>query len=121
MNPKQELSLAPGAVAAVAPSRSRRRPIAAAVATVALAALGLRLTVLAPGRTADEGRTTGTTTAAQTEDPDCLAAGHVDIRVTGLTPDLIPLLPADYSYFNLTDDRCSPVRWNPCEPVHFAV
>ncbi|MGH9154810.1 MAG: matrixin family metalloprotease [Acidimicrobiales bacterium] len=106
--------------------RTRRRPaVLAAVASLVVAAVVLRLTVLAPAGgnrvSAGSAPTTVAIDEAGTEDPDCLAAGHVDRKVTGLTPADIPLLPADYSFFALRDDGCTPVRWNPCEPVHYVI
>lgn len=104
----------------------RRRPfpaVAAVVAVVVLAVVLVRLTVLAPAD--DDDAASAPTVAAggagAPPDPNCTATGHVDLRVTGLTPAEIPLLPADYSFFNLRDDRCTPIRWNPCEPVHYVV
>ncbi len=104
---------------------ARRRPfpaVAAALVAVVLAAVLLRFTVLAPAD--DEPAASSSAVPARgatTPDPACPATGHVDLRVTGLTPAQIPLLPADYSFFNLRDDGCAPIRWNPCEPIHFVV
>lgn len=115
-----------GTVVAVVPPRSRLPAVTAAVVAVVLAGVLLRLTVLAPGDGGNGVSTVSIPTAAGiddagTEDPDCLAAGHRNLRVTGLTPAEIPLLPADFAFFNLRDDGCTPVRWNPCEPVHYVI
>jgi hypothetical protein len=53
--------------------------------------------------------------------PDCPAAGHQDTYASGLTPDRIPSLPAGFSFTFVKADNCSPVRWDPCQPVHFVV
>lgn len=99
----------------------------AAVALVVVLAVGLRLTVLAPGEArpttlaADAGPGGATTIAPGLGGGGCSAEGHRDTRATGLTPDEIPTLPPDYSFFQVAADSCSPVRWNPCEPVHFVI
>lgn len=62
-----------------------------------------------------------TQVAAGVVDPRCVATGHIDTRVTGLTPEDIPTLPADFSFFNVAADGCTPVRWNPCEPIHYVI
>ena len=50
----------------------------------------------------------------------CPAEGHTDnFGVSGLRPDDIPRLPNTYSFFAIRDDGCNPVRFNPCEPVHY--
>jgi hypothetical protein len=59
--------------------------------------------------------------AAPADDPACPAAGHVDTHASGLTPDRIPSLPSGYSFFAVKGDGCSPVRFNPCQPVHYVM
>jgi hypothetical protein len=51
----------------------------------------------------------------------CPAEGHVDTHVSGLTPDRIPTLPAGYSFGAVKADGCSPVRFDPCQPVHYVM
>ena len=51
----------------------------------------------------------------------CVVDGHADPRVTGLEPDDIPTLPGDFSFFGIASDGCHPVRWNPCEPIHYVI
>ncbi|HVM03076.1 MAG TPA: matrixin family metalloprotease [Acidimicrobiales bacterium] len=51
----------------------------------------------------------------------CPVAGHVDARVSGVEREAIPTLPARYSFWEVASDACSPVRWDPCRPVHFVV
>lgn len=60
---------------------------------------------------------TGTSTPGAA---NCPAEGHVDrFGVTGLKPDDIFQLPNTYSFLSVRSDGCSPVRFNPCEPVHY--
>ncbi|MFP5318795.1 MAG: matrixin family metalloprotease [Acidimicrobiia bacterium] len=50
----------------------------------------------------------------------CPAEGHVDqFGVRGLNRDEIARLPDTYTFLRVQPDGCSPVRFNPCEPVHF--
>jgi hypothetical protein len=51
--------------------------------------------------------------------PDCPAAGHRDTFASGLTPERIPDLPSGYSFTFVTADGCTPVRFDPCQPVHY--
>jgi hypothetical protein len=51
----------------------------------------------------------------------CVAEGHRDTHVSGLTPDRIPTLPSGWSFSFVKDDGCSPVRFNPCQAVHFVM
>jgi hypothetical protein len=39
--------------------------------------------------------------------------------VNGLRPDDIPRLPNTYSFLYVKSDGCTPLRFNPCEPVHY--
>ena len=67
----------------------------------------------------------GSTDGAGTENPvdqrpsDCPAAGHADTFASGLTPDRIPGLPNGYSFTFVRGDGCTPVRFDPCQPVHY--
>jgi hypothetical protein len=50
----------------------------------------------------------------------CPADGHVDtLGVRGLTPNEIANLPITYTFLHVQDDKCTPSRFNPCEPVHY--
>ena len=50
----------------------------------------------------------------------CPAEGHVDtLGVRGLTPNEIANLPITYTFLHVGPDRCTPARFNPCEPVHY--
>jgi hypothetical protein len=53
--------------------------------------------------------------------PACPAQDHVDTRVSGLAPDRIPTLPSGYSFSAVKADGCSPVRFDPCQPVHYVM
>lgn len=59
--------------------------------------------------------------SASATDPACPAKGHVDTHASGLRPDRIPTLPSEYSFSFVRTDGCTPVRFNPCEPVHYVV
>ncbi|MGH9164372.1 MAG: hypothetical protein ACRDZW_02520, partial [Acidimicrobiales bacterium] len=104
--------------------RSRPTRVIGAVVALALVGLLLRLTVLSPqdqpqARVATAPPSTGVIPVA--ENPACPAEGHEDRRVTGLTPNDIPLLPPDYSFLHLAQDGCRPIRWNPCESIHYVI
>jgi len=50
----------------------------------------------------------------------CPAKDHRDPRgISGLRPDDIPRLPSSYSFLFVLADGCTPVRFNPCEPIHY--
>lgn len=120
---------------------ARFSPVAAGVAILAVVALtfGLQLTLLSSddssstalsagassGSTATTGATgtgaTSVTVGTADDHGDCPAEAHRDTRATGLTPEQIPSLPADFSFFQVASDDCLPVRWNPCEPIHFVI
>ncbi len=50
------------------------------------------------------------------DDPACPARGH-DNRDRGTSG----ALPFNYSFLFTTADGCKPLRFNPCEPVHFVI
>ncbi len=119
------------------PARFNGRSAATVAVAVLVLAAGLRFTVLAPDdKPTDQqagARATGTadtgtddvsassTLGGAEEGGSCAAEGHRDTRATGLTPEDIPSLPPDYAFFQVASDNCSPVRWNPCEPVHYVI
>ncbi|HET7488057.1 MAG TPA: matrixin family metalloprotease [Acidimicrobiales bacterium] len=94
----------------------------AVLAVVIVLAVALRLTVLAPS-------SRPSSASAAISQPEntvvtasaCPADGHRDGRANGLTPAEIPNLSHDYSFSQLTSNGCTPVRWNPCEAVHFVI
>jgi hypothetical protein len=50
----------------------------------------------------------------------CPAEGHVDtMGVRSLLPNEIARLPITYTFLHVGPDRCTPARFNPCEPVHY--
>jgi hypothetical protein len=50
----------------------------------------------------------------------CPATGHTDAYgIRGLDPAEIDKLPNAYAFLRVKADGCSPVRFNPCEPVHY--
>lgn len=106
-----------GTVTRPIPARNRRAVAAGVVALAALLVVGL---VVAAGG-GDSGSTVAASGGTTTAVPGCVVSGHVDPRVTGLTPEDIPKLPADFSFFEVASDGCSPVRWNPCESVHYVI
>ena len=52
---------------------------------------------------------------------DCPAAGHRDTFASGLTPERIPNLPNGYSFTFVKEDGCAPVRFDPCQPIHYVL
>ncbi|MGH9177223.1 MAG: matrixin family metalloprotease [Acidimicrobiales bacterium] len=107
-----------GTVARPVPPPARRAVAAGVVALAVLLLIGL---VVASGGGDPEPSVVASGSSSTTAAPDCIVTGHVDQRVTGLTPEDIPKLPADFSFFEVAADGCSPVRWNPCEPVHYVI
>jgi hypothetical protein len=103
-----------------APAVTRRRVtpllVVAVVAVAALVAVGLAL--------ASRGSSPATDVVAGGDSPAanaCPAKGHGDAVgvVRGLQPDEIANLPNSFSFLRVGSDGCHPVRFNPCEPVHF--
>ena len=87
--------------------------------------LGMTLLLAACGGSGDEADldlgAAPAAPAAPASLPECPAAGHVDTHVSGLTPDRIPTLPSEYSFSAVKADGCSPVRFDPCQPVHYVM
>jgi hypothetical protein len=106
-----------GTVDRPGPPPARRAMVAGAVALAALLVAGV---VVASGGD-DPEPSVSASGSSTTVAADCIVNGHIDQRVTGLTPEDIPKLPADFSFFEVASDGCSPVRWNPCEPVHYVI
>jgi hypothetical protein len=84
-----------------------------------LAGALLGLAACSSGGGVDEAATDSPPAAAGT--PACPAEGHKDTHASGLTPDRIPTLPNGYSFTFVKADNCTPVRWDPCQPVHYVV
>ncbi len=95
-----------------------RTPIIVAV-VVALLVVAIAAVAFA-GSGGDE--STGSTVpaasggAAPGDDPACPARGH-DNRDRGTSG----ALPFNYSFLFTTPDGCKPIRFNPCEPIHFVI
>ena len=88
--------------------------LVAAVLAVALVAAG---GVFSKGSSSSKEAEAPATSAIR---PGCPVDGHVDrFGVSGLSPDDIFQLPNTYSFFGVRSDGCTPVRFNPCEPVHY--
>jgi hypothetical protein len=101
-----------------------RTLVGAAVVGAVVLALVLALTVFTNGSRststspskAGAGSAVATTVAASS----CPAAGHGDVyQANGLHPEDIQNLPNTYSFLRVKPDGCSPVRFNPCEPIHW--
>lgn len=91
--------------------RARHRVAVAAVAVAVLA-----------GGCGGAGSQAGLEDPSSTDtaaDAACPAAGHVDTHVSGLSPDRIPTLPSGYSFSFVKADRCTPIRFDPCQTVHY--
>ncbi|MDQ3897413.1 MAG: M10 family metallopeptidase domain-containing protein, partial [Actinomycetota bacterium] len=95
---------------------SRRAPVIAAV-VVAVLAVGVAVALAAGGKDSPDGRrATEAAATAPVDDPACPARGH-DNRDRGSTG----ALPFNYSFLFVTPDGCKPIRFNPCEPIHYVV
>jgi hypothetical protein len=97
---------------------SGRLPVIVAI-VVAVLVLAAAAIALAGGKDAD-GSPSATTVAGSAtpavDDPACPAKGH-DNRDRGTSG----ALPFNYSFLFTTPDGCKPVRFNPCEPIHFII
>jgi hypothetical protein len=95
-----------------------RTGVILAVVLALLVVGGVALAMTAGGGDDDEPSSpTGTAQGAQVvNDPACPARGHDnrDRRTAGS-------LPFNYSFLFTTPDGCKPIRFNPCEPIHYIV
>ena len=97
-----------------------RTPIIVAIvlAVLVLAAAAIAMAGSGDGQTA--GSASNTTVAGGAapagDDPACPAKGH-DNRDRGTSG----ALPFNYSFLFTTPDGCKPVRFNPCEPIHYII
>ncbi|MDQ4068398.1 MAG: M10 family metallopeptidase domain-containing protein, partial [Actinomycetota bacterium] len=94
-----------------------RAPVLVALALAVLVIGGAAFALVGGG----DGSPSATTVAAASgappaDDPACPARGHDnrDRRTTGQ-------LPFNYSFLFTTPDGCKPVRFNPCEPIHYVI
>ena len=96
-----------------------RTPLVVAM-VVALLVVAIAAVAFAGGGGGDEGP--GSTVPAASggaqpaDDPACPAKGH-DNRDRGTTG----ALPFNYSFLFTTPDGCKPLRFNPCQPIHFII
>ncbi|MGH9280931.1 MAG: matrixin family metalloprotease [Acidimicrobiales bacterium] len=100
------------------------RPLVIVGVVVALVAAAAAFGIVSGG-----GGSGGTDTAVDVPAPSgtvdartrCPAEFHANDPSASrtLTPEDIKTLPDDYSFLRIKDDKCSPMRFNPCEPMHF--
>lgn len=58
--------------------------------------------------------------AAGPDSPDCPVRNHLAAEFNGRTRDgVVP--PVDYAFLEARQGGCQPVRFNPCEPMHYVV
>ncbi len=106
------------------PAAGRRRAGLAAAAIAAAVALLAAIAVFAAGGE------DGATSADGDDDAvgfgvgpplaACPAQGHTDTYgVRGLAANEIANLPKDFTFLRVKADGCQPMRFNPCEPVHY--
>lgn len=99
-----------------------RTAVIVAVVVALLAAGGAALALAGgkdkPGAGPAQGQGSVATSVAVAagDDPACPAKGH-DNRDRGATG----ALPFSYSFLFTTPDGCKPLRFNPCDPIHFIV
>jgi hypothetical protein len=94
-----------------------------AVAGVVILALVLGVTAFSGGSSKSSsaspvGAVTASTAVAGPGNA-CPGKDHQDTYVSGQRPEDIPTLPNSFSFLFLKADGCSPVRFNPCEPMHY--
>jgi hypothetical protein len=94
---------------------NRRLVTSGAVAVVVLAALVVGVAAFTGGSSDTASTSSGDEILAS-----CPGEVHRDIfGIAGLNPDDIAKLPAQFSFLRLKADNCFPMRFNPCEPIHF--
>ena len=114
-----------GAKAAAArPAKRRRTGVIVAVIGVVVALVAAVAVFASQG--GETGKPTADDAAARTTGgagaplDACPAKGHTDTYgVRGLAPNEIANLPKDYTFLRVKADGCQPMRFNPCEPVHY--
>ncbi|HEX6597267.1 MAG TPA: matrixin family metalloprotease, partial [Acidimicrobiales bacterium] len=109
-----------GVVPAGAGRSGRRRPLRMVLPIVAVVAL-------VAGLLATRGDGSGTDSeddlglgAQQPASANCPVAGHLAPDPAGLPRRNVPF-PDGYSFLETQPGGCQPVRFNPCEPVHYVV
>lgn len=96
-------------------------PAVIVVALLVVAALVVAGTVLPQRGSSSEANKAAPAATDALATGGCPADGHRDTFVSGLTPERIPTLPASYSFSFVKADGCSPVRFDPCQPVHYVL
>lgn len=91
------------------------------VAGVAILALILGVTAVSGGssKSSSAAPAAPATTVPRPGANACPGKDHQDTYVSGQRPEDIPTLPNSYSFLALKSDGCSPIRFNPCEPIHY--
>jgi hypothetical protein len=92
-----------------------RTPIVVGI-VVALLLVAVGAFALAGGGDDSPDTTVAAAAATPVDDPACPAKGH-DNRDRGTSG----ALPFNYSFLFTTPDGCKPVRFNPCEPIHYVI
>ncbi|MFP5317205.1 MAG: hypothetical protein ACLGI2_02800 [Acidimicrobiia bacterium] len=101
--------------------RTGRRAAWKVVAPVlAMVALVAGVLVTGGGGTGTDGEDDVGIGEQQRASADCPVAGHLAPDPAGLPRRNVPL-PDDYSFLEVRPGGCEPVRFNPCEPVHYVV
>jgi hypothetical protein len=54
------------------------------------------------------------------DSPDCPVRNHLAAEMDGRTRRGVEV-PADYAFLEARDRGCLPVRFNPCEPIHYVI
>ena len=62
----------------------------------------------------------GGVTSTLPDDPTCPARNHLAADPAGLPRRSVPV-PSRYSFLEVRSGGCLPVRFNPCEPIHYVV
>jgi hypothetical protein len=57
---------------------------------------------------------------ANPDSPDCPVRNHLAAERDGRTRRGVEV-PADYAFLEARDRGCLPVRFNPCEPIHYVI
>jgi hypothetical protein len=103
----------------------RRLAVGAVLVVVSLLGLMLAKAVRPTSHTAPQAGSEGApgrpAVTVATATPGCVASGHLDTFVSGLTPERIHTLPPSYSFSFVRADGCTPVRFDPCQPVHYVL
>ncbi len=95
---------------------SRRVPVIIAIAVAVIVLTAAALAMAGGGDDPETSTPRASGAAPPADDPACPAKGH-DNRDRGTSG----ALPFNYSFLFTTPDGCKPLRFNPCEPIHFII